>query len=65
LRDRQWNRGPRPDGDARGQAQLAADWDHATGESSRREPPAELPGDRVIGLAITGGSPAAGARLPC
>jgi chloride channel protein, CIC family len=46
------------------QAQAAADWDHA-GEQPlpQREPPAPLPGYRVIELTITAGSPAAGASL--
>jgi chloride channel protein, CIC family len=45
------------------EAQLAANWDHAARESSRREPPAPLPGYQVIELTITSGSPAAGVRL--
>jgi CIC family chloride channel protein len=45
------------------QAQAAADWDHADKMPPLREPPAPLPGYRVIELTVTAGSPAAGASL--
>jgi hypothetical protein len=45
------------------QAQLAADWHQATGESSRRAPPAPLPGEQVMELPITSDSSAAAALL--
>jgi CIC family chloride channel protein len=44
-------------------AQLAADWDHDSLESTLREPPAPLHGYRVAETTITAGSPAAGQRL--
>jgi len=45
------------------QAQAAADWDHAGEVPAPREPPAPLPGYRVIELTVVAGSLAAGASL--
>jgi len=45
------------------QAQLAADWAHDDLESSLREPPAPLPGYRVLEVSIGAESPAAGRRV--
>ncbi|HEY3734222.1 MAG TPA: chloride channel protein [Streptosporangiaceae bacterium] len=45
------------------QAQAAADGDHSDHDASLRQPPAPLPGYLVIEVAVSDGSPAAGARL--
>jgi CIC family chloride channel protein len=44
-------------------AQLAADWEHKDLESSLPEPPAPLPGYRVVEIAVDDASPAAGRRV--
>jgi len=45
------------------QAQVSAEWDHADTESLLAHPPAPLAGYRVIEIAVTAGSPAAGQKM--